>query len=105
MIVPVLILVTLKLGFLVRDILTWGRFDCNPHAVNQVRPWRLDCKHTEMFSNGRMSDRNAKNDEDRMHVLSDDLSRFELLNAEETEAVKQEVDSESRTFHPSHFLP
>ena len=52
-----------------------------------------------------MSDRNARSDEKRMHVLSDDLSHYELVTDEETEAVIQGEDSESRTFHPSHFLP
>ena len=43
---PTLILVTVKVVFWVGDILTWGRFDGNPLAINQVRPWRLDCRHT-----------------------------------------------------------
>ena len=31
------------------DILTWGRFD----AVDQARPWQLDCKHTKNVYEGQ----------------------------------------------------
>ena len=50
-----------------------------------------------------MSDRNARNGKDRMHVLVDDLSCYGLLTAEETEVVIQEVEGYSVFPNPARF--
>ena len=63
-----------------------------------------------MFLTDKMSDRNMENGEDTVHILADGLSRYELLTAEETEGVIQEVEGHSvlpnlGRFAPNHFLP
>ena len=40
----------------------------------------------------RMSDKNARNGEDMLEVLADDIERYELLSAKETENVFREVE-------------
>ena len=102
-------MVTVKIVFRFGDILTLGQFDLGTfNTINQVCPLRLDCK--QMFSKDKMPDRNGRNGEDRMHVLADHLSCYELLIAEETIAVIQEVEGHSiflnqGGFAPNHFLP
>ena len=40
-----------------------------------------------------MSDKNVRNEEDMLEVLADDIERYELLLAKETENILHEVES------------